>query len=265
MKNSVIKFAGVILLFVLLAFTFTGCDVFERIFSGGESENKGANNENPGGEIGNHSGNRDFYPEGYTGGLMLHSLYEGPVVEYKWVETYEELCGGIELLKSHGSTFNQQNGDFIPAIECDNLAFDIKYVFVITGEEQCRKYGEEGNFFDRKLEDVSILTYIFFDDVTIDELEFSHIGNYDSYYLSVANNLSNKDFDTDSLRYEYCFANLSNSLDNPEYEAAYYLYSDDITVMQITSKNFDITEEKKISEENMLLIIDSVCYLSIAD
>ena len=202
--------------------------------------------------VGNHPNNRDFYPEGYTGGLNFHSLYDGPVVEYYWVETYEELSDGIEALKENGSTFDTMS-NIIPAIETDDLPFDVKYVFFISGD-QCRKYGEQGDFFDRKLENVTVLTYIFFDEVTIDELVFSNVIHYDCYTIITKTadaEYCGVDFSTETLRCEYYFT-------NSEYMALYSIYCADDLIAEIHSLNTEITEDMKISDEDINSIINSL-------
>ena len=116
----------------------------------------------------------DYFPNGYTGGFGIPS---GSDVEYYWVETYEECVEAIELLKSHGSTFEEwliftYNGEL----------FDTKYCFKMNGARSDEiQYGE--NPFDRKSEGVRVQSIAFMEDVAIEELVYENIAFYDAYIL----------------------------------------------------------------------------------
>ena len=148
MKKTIIKTFSVLLVLVMIAFTFAGCDLVPH---------------------GTH-----IFPDGYTCGF---GLQPGSPLEYWWVETYEECLDAIELLKSHGSTFSD---DIVLAY--DEELFDVKYCFVLVGDG---RHGERIKFgdnpFDRWAYDIRIDTYAFFDDVTIDELVYSYAGRYETY------------------------------------------------------------------------------------
>ena len=120
-----------------------------------------------------------IFPKGYTGGFIFQP---GNPVEYYWVETYEEVLEAVELLKSHGSTF--YNESFF-VYEGDE--FDVKYCFEFGGEYGPHKdmvpYGE--NPYDRWATNVYISSYIFLEDVTIDELVYSNLRKYDAYSIAI--------------------------------------------------------------------------------
>lgn len=120
--------------------------------------------------------NEDYFPNGYTGGMGVNP---DSFVEYYWVETYEECQYAIELLKSHGSTFEES-----PVFTYNGELFDTKYCFKLQrGQADKIEYGE--NPFDRKAEGVSVWSYVFIDEVEIDELIYENIGFYDAYILFV--------------------------------------------------------------------------------
>lgn len=118
-------------------------------------------------------GEYDF-PEGYTGGFRRYSEFERQEVSY-WVETYDELVAAMELLKSHGSTFAERA---IFTYEGD--LFDTKYSLTFRRKKSDKiKYGEDP--FDRWAEDVVVLSWAFYDEVSIDELNYSYVQNYKCY------------------------------------------------------------------------------------
>ena len=172
MKIQFIKIISIVLMLVIAAFTFTGC------------------------ELGVYGGKAiHIFPEGYTAGLHL---YDGSALEYWWVETYKECLDAIELLKSHGSTFVDE-----PVFACDEDMFDVKYCFKIIGDN---RHGERIKFgdnpFDRWAYDVEIYTYVFFDNVTIDELVYSYVGRYEAYEVSCYSEyqiMLDESFDKDNL------------------------------------------------------------------
>ena len=115
--------------------------------------------------------NKDYFPEGYTGGWKTNPE---SYTEYYWVETYEECQAAIELLKSHGSTF-------YPTVifTCEDDSFDVKYCFEMNRtKSESIHYGE--NPFNRRVYDVYITSVGFYDEVTIDELVYSSMQNYNA-------------------------------------------------------------------------------------
>ena len=133
-----------------------------------------------------HSSSHPLYPEGYTGGFGFDP---GETTEFWWVETYEECLEAIELLKSNGSTFKKDT-----VLTYDGDLFDCKYCFVITGVtgigDSTEKIEWGDNPFDRYAKDVYLWCYAFFDDVTIDELNYSTVGRYKGYRIDASSILS---------------------------------------------------------------------------
>ena len=137
-----------------------------------------------------------FYPEGYTCGFPYFIRQPGSELEFWWVETYDECLSAINLLKSHGSTF-APNAIF--SYEGD--LFDTKYCFIFNQPKDSIKFGE--NPFDRWAGNVEIKTYAFFEDVSIDELVYSYISQYDVLALNIIRYSDiDKTFDLDSVTFD---------------------------------------------------------------
>ena len=108
-------------------------------------------------------------PEGYTGGFEHHY---GQDYTYYWVETYDECVAAIEKLESHGSNINNS---LILSNECDGM--DVKYCFKFRDfKTESIVFGEDP--FDRYSGDVIVFSYIFYEDVKIDELVYSYVSDY---------------------------------------------------------------------------------------
>ena len=116
-----------------------------------------------------------YFPEGYTGGIGINPGFE---TEYYWVETYEECLSAIELLKSHGSTFVEQ-----PQITYEGDLFDVKYCFKMAHGDKSDKIEWGENPFDRKSLDVQVNSFVFFDDVEIEDFLYSLITKYNAHML----------------------------------------------------------------------------------
>ena len=115
------------------------------------------------------------FPEGYTGGLGID---DGSGRACYWVETYEECMAAIELLKSHGSTFRE---NVLFSYEGD--LFDTKYCISIDERSSKKiKYGE--NPFDRRAKNVIVYAYAFYEDVTIEQINYSYVREYLCFSLN---------------------------------------------------------------------------------
>lgn len=156
MKKEIIQTWSAILVIVMLVLSLSACNFNSRV-------------------NGNHT-YHDLFPTGYTGGFHHQP---GANIEYWWVETHEECIEAIDLLKSNGSTFVNDT-----VLTYDGGLFDCKYCFVIkgVGGSEKIKWGEDP--FDRRAINVQIITYAFVDDVDLDELNHSLVGNYESYLIS---------------------------------------------------------------------------------
>lgn len=152
---------------------------------------------------------RNLYamPEGYTGGFKHY--YGQTKMEYYWVETYDECIAAIEKLESHGSKINKS---LILSEEREGM--DVKYCFQFTafGTDSI-VFGEDP--FDRYSGNVTVDSFIFYEDVEIDELVYSYVTDYNyaevAYistqpYLEMLNkypDATNEDFEVKYIRMEY--------------------------------------------------------------
>ena len=117
----------------------------------------------------NSRGPRDWYegcpvPEGYTGGISgdyrFHESYE-----IKWLETYEEMVDAVTRLRAHGTEIHP-----IALFDCEDYGFDLKFCIVFKRPKEQLSEGQ--GYFDRKLDGVEISTYVFFENITIEDLEY---------------------------------------------------------------------------------------------
>ena len=117
---------------------------------------------------------RNIFPRGYTGGLGIPF---GSGRQIFWVETLEDTAKSAISLKDHDSTFL---GGYI--FEEDDEIFDVKYCFIFDHKKDKIKYHEDP--YDRWAEKVEIRAYGFYVDVTIDELLYSDIDDYE--YITIS-------------------------------------------------------------------------------
>ncbi len=130
-------------------------------------------------------------PEGYTGGVITNRNYH-MTYENKWLETYDEFIDAVTLLNSNGSKLPQ-----IPIFNCEEYGIDIKFRFSFQ-RNLAEELKEGQGYFDRKIDHVSITFYAFFEDVSIEKLEYSLVELYDAVYIS-RNGFADLDVKTDSL------------------------------------------------------------------
>ena len=107
----------------------------------------------------------------------------------------------IELLKSHGSTF-------YPSVifTCEDESFDVKYCFELDiNLSENSKYGD--NPFNRYVSTVNVMSVGFYDDVSVEELIYSNISEYNAFGFNsieedVVQKYAEKPNFIDSLKYE---------------------------------------------------------------
>ena len=138
-------------------------------------------------------------PEGYTGGVdpNLESHHSG---EVKWLETYDELLSAVALLKSHGTEFYGTRFERLDLMffNCEEYGIDIK--FCISFERHSAEKLKEGqDFFDRTIPRVHIVSYVFFEDVSIEKLEYSMVHNYNSLVLDQNPSIYRKQIDPENI------------------------------------------------------------------
>ena len=181
------------LAFVMVFYSVScnGTDADGSDMNGGDSSDNGKNDE----PLGNYQP-WNFYPEGYTAGDWYHMRQPGAEMEIWWLETYEELLDAIALLQSHGSTFKKMS-----FFAYDGDLFDTKYSVRIRQYNSTEKIKFGDDPFDRYAVGVEIETYAFFEDVTIDELNYGSIYNYHVYSINAT--YFDKTDNMDSMEYEY--------------------------------------------------------------
>ena len=185
------------------------------------------------------------FPEGYTGGF--EKSY-GPEIEYYWVETYEEALEAINLLKSHGSTFEES---VIFTYEGD--MFDTKYCFKMSGSRDYVKFGD--NPYDRWAENVEITAFGFLENISIDELVYSYFYQYDPIYcFPISSGImeacsKNPDISCEDLKYTY-----SDS------DGEYYAYYENEILVRIGS-----TQSKEELDQYIEVIKESLIFIGFDD
>ena len=97
-----------------------------------------------------------------------------------WLETYEEVLTAVELLKSHGSTITRSIG-----FDCEGEWLDIKFCFIYD-KKKAEPHEDGKNFFDRRIDDGDFVWYGFYEDVSIDELMYSFVYEYDCMKVGYA-------------------------------------------------------------------------------
>ena len=81
-------------------------------------------------------------------------------------------------MKANDSTFLEDT-----VLTYDGETFDTKYCFMFQGDQKKIAYGE--NPYDRKAT-VSISVYVFFEEVSIEEINYSLVKDYDAYSFKIS-------------------------------------------------------------------------------
>ena len=214
MKNHLPKLIAMILASVLMLIALTSCGIY--------------------------LGWNPPFPEGYTGGIGIDP---GSPVEPYLFDTYDELVDAVEKLKSKGSTFNKTS-----IITCEEY-FDIKYLLIINSDKTNKiKYGDDP--FDRCVKDVDISSFVFFEDVSISELSYSHFLMYNNYHFTLSEN--------DKQLIEEFKLNLENvKLNNPVHldGIGYYIRYNGVLICKMFNSHKDAEE---LSNEEIKTIINSI-------
>ena len=186
----------------------------------------------------------NFYPEGYTGGFPGVLTQPGLELEIWWLETYEECLAAIKQLRSHGSTFCESS-----IIASDGVFFDTKYSIEICWERETEKIKYGDNPFDRHATSVRIYSYVFYEDVTVDEISYGDIKDYHVYSLYLEN-FEILD-DSDSFKYDIEWRNNSWEKD------VCYISFNRIPIYKIGRLEKDKTTSRAMSDEHIDAIINS--------
>lgn len=121
--------------------------------------------------FGIRQGNDDIVPNGYTGGVTNDKHYHY-VYETVWLETYDELTNALTLLKSNSSEIPKT-----PIFNCEKYGIDVKYRISFS-RDKSEKLQEGREYFDRRLERITVTWYAFFEELTVEELIYSRWNRY---------------------------------------------------------------------------------------
>ena len=224
MKKQLIRIVSIVLICVLSILTLSSCGI---LISGASLRR----------------------PKGYTGGF---GFAPGSTTDYFWVETYEEAQAAIELLKSHGSTFYKS-----AIVNYEGDLFDTKYCFEFSGKSEAYWWNGESPF-DRWAEQVQIRTYCFFEDVTIEEIEYSYVRNYDVLYFLPESDFytmheTDNTIDPDSLTFDWVIEHSSAMVEVEGY-TYFQIYR------QKNNNHIDLSDECVYAVLNSMVFIGDLHY-----
>ena len=167
--------------------------------------------------------------------------------EYWWEESYAGCVDGIKRLKSHGSTFIKT----IP-ISYEGELFDMKYCIHSNKLLADREASIFVDRFDRKIENVLVMCFAFFDDADLYDIRRSYLSHYKAYRIIISTEYAEKfGFNYNELTVDLLQCSFIE--DYLTYE--YRLKSDDTLVLSIESSS---SQNSKLSDEAIQAIIDSI-------
>jgi hypothetical protein len=181
--------------------------------------------------------------------VFIQKFAAGPDTTYdkvhdeKWIETSAEMREIIALLKSHGSEVFP-----IPYFDCEEYGLDIK--FCISVHHSVINQLEEGeNLFDRRIDNLAIRAFVFFEDVTSEELEKREFESYKCIYITDYQHLAKNPMGADDVEIKLD-SDPSNNIYSVFYNGAYQFD------FEKTSTNpFGITPEQiEILEKTVSII-----------
>ena len=160
----------------------------------------------------------------------------------------------INILKSHGSTFDEG-----VIVNCEEDEFDVKYVLVLNAHKSDKiiRYGDDP--FNRCVKDAYVTNLIFFEEVTVEELAYSHILAYDCYRLF-------RFYDYDSI------IEAKNTPDNIEYRflskdygISYDLIIDGKAFGGFSSFKTEHDDYTELTEVHFKKVLDSIEFIGFDD
>lgn len=174
------------------------------------------------------------------------------VYQFMWVETYDEMLEIVERTRAYGTEIPQ-----IPAFACEEYGLDVKFAIIVENDifdELEDKY----EYFDRKINQFSVFSCVFFKDMTIEEVErYGDLPTYNCAYVpsvymtGPANryHIDNPEGASD--------VNIEKSEINSETTWYYVKYKGKYQFKLINEyKEFEITEEQIEILEKTLTIIE---------
>ena len=234
------KLVSIILIVLLLALSLSSCDLFID-------------------DIHRNTHVPDWYIGGYGKDNGLDMIYF-------WVETYEEMEEAVQLLESNGSTFGRKT-----ILNYEGDLFDVKYCFAMNTFKTKRvPWGE--NQFDRKAENVTIDSVIFFDDISVEWIENNYLVRCDCYHLTSGfstDDVADPDYKTLPREWDVEEIKVNITVQRPSAEVTYDLrYSKECVVTMEENKILSIhqkfsTTDDVISDECIDAILDSIVKIEI--
>ena len=167
--------------------------------------------------------------------------------EYWWEETYSGCVDAIESLKSYDSTFKKT-----ALVSYEGDLFDMKYCIFINKQNADKQAGLFVDRFERRIENVEIMCFAFFEDVSIDTLEHSYLEDYKAYQIIVGiEYLIEHNFNYDTLTMDSL-----ECIEHIEHRQLIYEYrlNDDV-VLYVKTFRFN---DEQLSDEIVQAIIDSI-------
>ena len=115
--------------------------------------------------------------DGYTGGFPMEPHFASSFA-FNWFETYDELMEALNRTRAYGTKI-----PVTPYFDCEEeYGVDVKFCVLMP-----RKYEEdlkEGqDCFDQYIYSIGIHSFVFFDEVSIDELVYSDYSSYRYMYI----------------------------------------------------------------------------------
>ena len=181
----------------------------------------------------------------YTGGFSDANLFH----QYWWVETFDECAAAIDSLSSYGSTFCETL-----LLPYDEELFDIKYCFLTNTRKEEQPVGIFVDRFERKVEDISVTCYAFFEDVKLSTLVYSYLSSYTVYEIVIDLEYATAcDFNFGEVKADDLVCNVTEIDHDMVYE--YRLGESDALVLSLVSSNH---KNGQPSNEVVQSIIDSI-------
>lgn len=204
------------------------------------------------------------YPTDWTaGGYYIHHEDGGQKIyqEGWWVETYDELMIALDKLKYNGSSINNS-----AIINYDGDLFDVKYCIVIShaSYNEFAEYRFGDDPFERCLNNVSVYTVLFFEKVTIDQINYSDLGDYKhSRFITIGDIYENhSDLPFEEMSYKHGVESIPlRSKEIPDYRVCIYNTKNNSELFYLDHKNHYVDLSQWLNEHVMSSVINSIEYL----
>lgn len=172
--------------------------------------------------------------------------------EYLWFESYSECVEKVESLYTKDSSFYET---MLVSYEGD--LFDMKYCIAINESKADSEAGPFVSVFDRKTEDVGVLCFAFFEDVSLKDIKYAKVSSFNCYRIIVGMEYAkNNDFDYEGLTVDTL--ECKEITDDPYFNGTIYEYrlkdSGDL-VLRIEPTN---SKCGRLSNDAINEIVDSI-------